>query len=189
MPLDPSAPLSPKEASLAGLAASIAAGCRPCTNHWLDQARAKGACERGIRLAIETGLAIRTTATEAMAEFAASIQAGPLAIDPEFRSQRAGLIEVMACGAALAVRSTTDLEHQVDLARGHGASTAHISAAIAIARAVCTGAQKEVDQVVRRAGLDLQAKPAQPAQTSGCETPSATDPAPQPGCNCDRGCT
>lgn len=115
--------------------------------------------------------------------------AGPPAIDAEFRSQRAGLIEVMACGAALAVRSTTDLEHRVDFARGHGASTAHISAAIAIARAVCTGAQEEVDKVVRRAGVDLQPKPAQPAQTSCCETPSAADTAPQTGCNCNGECT
>jgi hypothetical protein len=90
MPLDPSVPHPPKEASLAGLAASIAAGCRPCTKHWIDQARAKGACERGIRLAIETGLVVRTSATEAMVGFAASIQNSPPAFDAEFRLQRAG---------------------------------------------------------------------------------------------------
>jgi len=182
MPLDLSDPLSPKEESLAGLAASIAAGCRPCTSHWLNQARSKGACERGIRLAIETGLSIRTSATAAMAEFAASIQGATPTIDKEFRAQRTGLIEIMACGAALTVRSATDLEHRIDLARGLGQSTAQISAAFAIANAVCAGANNEVDNVILRAGLDT--KTAKTAKTTCCETPSTDAPAPQTACNC-----
>jgi alkylhydroperoxidase/carboxymuconolactone decarboxylase family protein YurZ len=182
----PSAPLSPKEESLAALAASIAAGCRPCTSHWLDEARAKGACERGARLAIETGLSVRTSATGAIAEFAASIQAGSPVLDEEFRSQRARLIEVMACGAAFAVRSTTELEHRIDLARRRGASTEQIGAALVIARGVRAAAGNEVNNVAEQAGLDVRAKL---AGTSCCETPAATDFAPEPACNCHGGRT
>ena len=180
----PSAPLSAKEESLAALAASIAAGCRPCTSHWLDQARAKGACERGVRLAVETGLSVRTRATAAMAEFAASLQARPPVLDEAFRSQRAGLIEVMACGAALAVRSTTELEQRIDLARRRGVSTEQIGAALALARGVRAAAGKEVDKVVEQAGLDVHAKL---AGTLCCEAPVETESAPV--CNCSRGRT
>jgi alkylhydroperoxidase/carboxymuconolactone decarboxylase family protein YurZ len=180
----PSAPLSPKEESLAALAASIAVGCRPCTSHWLDQARAKGACERGVRLALETGLAVRTSATGAMAEFAASLQAGPPVLNEEFRSQRAGLIEVMACGAAFALRSTTELERRIDLARRRGVSTEQIGAALVLARGVRAGAGKEVDKVVEQAGLDVHAKL---ARALCCEAPVATESAPV--CNCSGGRT
>jgi len=177
----PSAPLSPKEESLAALAASIAAGCRPCTSHWLDEARAKGACERGVRLAIETGLSVRTSATAAMAEFAASLQSGPTVLDVEFRSQRAGLIEVMACAAAFALRSTADLEQRIDLARRRGASSEQIGNALGIARGVRAAAGKEVDKVVAQAGLDVRAKL---AGTSCCVAPAAAASAPKPACDC-----
>ena len=181
----PSAPLSPKEKSLAALAAYIAAGCRPCTSHWLDEARAKGACERGVRLAIETGLSVRTSATGAMADFAASLQAGPPVLDEEFRSQRAGLIEIMACGAAFAVRSTTELEHHIDLARRSGAGTEQIGAALVLARGVRAAAGKEVDKVVEQAGLDVRARL---AGTSCCEKPAAGDSAPVSTCGCHGAC-
>ena len=182
----PSAPLSAKEESLAALAASIATGCRPCTSHWLDEARAKGACERGVRLAIETGLSVRASATGAMAEFAASLQAGPPALDEEFRSQRAELIEVMACCAAFAVRSTTELEHRIDLARRRGASSEQIGAALVMARGVRAAAGKEVDKVVEQAGLNVRARL---AGTSCCEAPAAVASAPKPACNCSGGRT
>ena len=185
MSLEPSAPssapLSPKEESLAALAASIAAGCRPCTSHWLDEARANGACERSVRLAIETGLSVRTSATGAMAEFAASLQTGTPVLDEEFRSQRAGLIEIMACGAAFAVRSTTELEHRIDLARRRGASTEQMGAALGLARGVRAAAGKEVDKVVAQAGLDVRAKL---AGTSCCEKSAAGDSAPVSTCGC-----
>jgi len=182
----PSAPLSPEEESLAALAASIAAGCRPCTSHWLDQARAEGASERGVRLAIETGLSVRTRATGAMAEFAASLQTSSLVLDEEFRLQRAGLTEVMACGAAFAVRSTTELEHRIDVARRRGASSARIGTALALARGVRIAAGKEVDKVVAQAGLEVRSKL---AGTSCCATQTAADSAPEPACGCHGGRT
>ena len=185
MPL-PDATLSVKEEALAGLATSIAAGCRPCTRRWLDEARAAGACERGIRLAMETGLSIRTSATSAMADFAASLQVGPPVVDEAFKSERARLVEVFACGAAFAVRSPEDLEHRISLARGRGATSAQMGAALAISRAVCAAASKEVDKVVRDEGLDVRPKL---AGTWCCDAPSETAPAREPGCGCNGGRT
>jgi alkylhydroperoxidase family enzyme len=177
-----SAQLSAKEEALAALAASIAAGCRPCTSHWIDEARTRGACERGVRLAIETGLSVRRSATSEMTQFADSLQAGPPSLDEEFRSQRARLIDVMACAAAFAVRSSTDLQHCIDLGRKRGASADQLGAALAMARGVRAGADKEVDKIVRQAGLDVRVKLAGP---SCCEVPASS----APGCGCAGGRT
>jgi alkylhydroperoxidase/carboxymuconolactone decarboxylase family protein YurZ len=186
MPLDESAGLSVKEETLAGLAASIAAGCRPCTRRWLHESRVAGACERGIRLAIETGLSVRTSATSAMADFAASIQAGAPELDDTFRSERARLTEVFACGAALSLRSTENLKGRIDSARQHGATGTQIGAVFAIARAVCATAGEEVEKVVRRAGLEAAPKL---AGKWCCEALSVADPAPPAGCGCGGGRT
>ena len=177
MSLDSSTPLSAqlsaKEEALAALAASIAAGCQPCTRSWIDEARTRGACERSVRLAMETGLSVRGSATNSMTKFADSLQASPPAVDEEFRSQRAGLIDVMACAAAFAVRSSTDLEHFIDLGRKRGASADQLGAALAMARGVRAGADKEVDKIVRQAGLDVRVKL---AGTSCCEVAASSAP-------------
>jgi alkylhydroperoxidase/carboxymuconolactone decarboxylase family protein YurZ len=178
MPLDESAALSVKEEALAGLAASIAAGCRPCTRRWLNEARAAGACERGIRLAIETGLSVRSSATSAMADFAASIQAGSPELDQAFRSERARLTEVFACGAALSLRSTEDFKRRLAAARQHDATGTQIGAALAIARAVCTVAGEEVEKVIRRAELDTAPR------LAGKWCCESLDPVPAKGCGC-----
>jgi hypothetical protein len=97
------------------------------------------------------------------------------------KSERARLVEAFACGAAFAVRSPEDLEHCISLARGSGATSAQMGAALAISRAVCAAASKEVDKVVCAEGLDVRPKL---AGTWCCHEPSATAPAPEPGCGC-----
>jgi alkylhydroperoxidase/carboxymuconolactone decarboxylase family protein YurZ len=183
MPLDESTPLSVKEEALAGLAASVAAGCRPCARRWLSAARSAGACERGLRLAIETGLSVRSDATREMADFAAALQADPPELDQAFRSERARLVEVLACGAALALNSSEGLERHIGAARSHGASHAQIGASLAIAHAVRNAAGDEAANVVQRAGVDVAPR------LSGkwcCESLRVADPAPPCGCQGER---
>jgi alkylhydroperoxidase/carboxymuconolactone decarboxylase family protein YurZ len=179
MPTDESAALSIKEEALAGVAASIAAGCRPCTRRWLHAARGAGACERGIRLAIETGLAVRSAATREMADYAAALQPGPPEVDDAFRAERARLVEVLACGAALAVRSVEGLEQRIQAACDRGATPTQIGSAIAIARAVAKASGDEAEKVVTYA--DLGPQPTL-SGTWCCETLSTADRAP---CNCE----
>ncbi len=165
----------------AGIAASIASGCRPCTRRWLQAARAQGACERSIRLAIEAGLAVRADATREMADFADAQQSNPPELDDAFRADRARLFEVFSCGAALAVRSAVGVERHIDSARGLGATTAQISTAVSIGRAVCKMAGEQAEKVIGRSGLD-------PTPTfSGnwcCESLSAGAVAPETPCGC-----
>jgi alkylhydroperoxidase/carboxymuconolactone decarboxylase family protein YurZ len=179
MPTDESAALSIKEEALAGIAASIAAGCRPCTRRWMHAARGAGACERGIRLAVETGLAVRSAATREMADYAATLQAGPPDVDEAFRAERARLTEVLACGAALAVRSVEGLEERILSACDRGASPTQIGSAIVIARAVVKASADEAEKVVAHAELGP------PPTLSGkwcCESLSVADRAP---CACE----
>jgi alkylhydroperoxidase/carboxymuconolactone decarboxylase family protein YurZ len=179
MPTADPAALSIKEEALAGVTASIAAGCRPCTRRWLHAARGAGACERGIRLAVETGLAVRSAATREMADYAATLQAGPPEVDETFRAERARLVEVLACGAALAVHSVEGLEQRIMSACDRGATPAQIGSALAIARAVSKASGDEAEKVVTHADLGPQPK------LSGkwcCETLSAADRAP---CDCE----
>ena len=181
MATNESAALSIKEEALAGIAASIAAGCRPCTRRWMHAARGAGACERGIRLAVETGLAVREASTREMAEYAAALQKGVPELDEAFRTERARLVEVFACGAALAVRSVEGLEERIAAASDRGAAPAEIGSAILIARAVAKAAGDEAEKVVTHADLGPQ------PTLSGkwcCESLSAADRAP---CGCEGG--
>ena len=172
--------LSPKEEALIGIAASIAGGCRPCTRRWLKAARSAGACERSVRLAIETGLSVHATATREMADFAEAQQGSVPDVDEAFQSARARFVELLSCGAALAARSAVGLERHLDSARGFGATPPQIGTALAIGRAVGEMAAEEAQKVIRRAGLDG------PATLSGpwcCDTLSAATKAPG-GCGC-----
>jgi alkylhydroperoxidase/carboxymuconolactone decarboxylase family protein YurZ len=181
MPTNESAALSIKEEALAGVAASIAAGCRPCTRRWVHAARKAGACERGIRLAVETALAVRSAATREMADYAATLQAGAPEVDEAFRSERARLAEVLACGAALAVRSVEGLEERILSACDRGATPAQIGSAILIARAVAKASGDEAEKVVAHA--DLGPQPTLSGQWC-CESLSVADRAP---CDCEGG--
>lgn len=173
--------LSAKEEALAGIAASVASGCRPCTRSWIHAARTHGACERGIRLAIDAGLAVRAEATREMADFADAQQGAPPELDDAFRADRTRLVEVLSCGAALAARSAVGVERHIDSARGYGATTEQISAAVAVGRAICKEAEKQVEKVVQRS--DLVATPSLSGNWC-CETLRAEAAAPSTGCGC-----
>jgi hypothetical protein len=103
--------LAAKEKILVGLGAAMAAGCRPCTRTLIRAARAAGACERGIRLAIETGLYAATCATRDMATRADPGQGAAPELATAFRTEKARLTALVLAGATLAANSTELLAH------------------------------------------------------------------------------
>lgn len=173
--------LSAKQGALVGVAASVASGCRPCLRTWVQAARAQGACERGVRLAIETGLAVRAAATQEMADFAEALQGVPPVVDEAFKAERTGLIELFSCVAALCVHSTVGVERHIDSGRGYGVNTEQLSAAAAIGRAVHDATCRTVEDVLLRA--KLSDKPTL-AGNWCCESLSAAATAPSGGCAC-----
>jgi alkylhydroperoxidase/carboxymuconolactone decarboxylase family protein YurZ len=177
-------PLTAKQEALAGVAASIASGCRPCTRIWMQAARKQGACERSIRLAIDSGLAVREAATREMADFAEAQQGAVPDVDDAFRAERTSLIEVFSCAAATAAQTALGLERHIDSARGYGATTEQISVAVAIGRAIRKEAGKQVEKVVNR--CELTAAPSLAGEWC-CETLKSDAAEPPKGCCCDGG--
>ena len=98
--------LPAKEKILVGIGAAVAAGCRPCTRTLLRAARTAGACERSIRLAIETGLYAGTCATREVAAWAEAEQGAAPELDAAFRGEKEKLVAMVLAGAALAANST-----------------------------------------------------------------------------------
>lgn len=106
--------LSPKEKALIAVGAAIASGCLPCLERTVELARRSGACERSIRLAIDTALEARNRAIGTLAACAEKLQGGKPEVDASFRRERAWLVDLITCGSALALRDAESLPALVD---------------------------------------------------------------------------
>lgn len=173
--------LSSKNKQLIGISASIAAGCQPCTLSFAAAARDAGACERGVRFALESGLAARERATSEMSSFAEEKLAHP-AIDAAFRADRAQLDALIAVAAAVASNSASRIAPTVEKARMLGASDAQIRLASEVAQVAQRGAQRETEKALEVAlGGKAQAACCTPgdeaASSCGCakDDPSQVD--------------
>jgi AhpD family alkylhydroperoxidase len=162
--------LTTKEKALIGIGASVASGCRPCTESYVGAARTAGACERGVWLAVETALAVRESATRAMDQWAERCQGTRPPLDEEFRAPRRAIAELIAVAAAAAANSVPDLEARRETARQSGATPEQIRAAIAIGGAV------------KKTAAEKLAAAAEQAQAS--EPCCAQAAAEQTGCGC-----
>lgn len=139
--------LPTKQKHLIGIGAAIAAGCQPCTASFAAAAREAGACERGVRLAIESGLAGRTAATESMANFANETFARP-EIDAASRAEKAVLLALIGVSAAVASNTASLIRTRVDAARALGATDDQIRVAAQIARTARRGAEQAVESAL-----------------------------------------
>jgi alkylhydroperoxidase/carboxymuconolactone decarboxylase family protein YurZ len=175
--------LSNKEKVLIGIGAAIAAGCRPCTQALIRAARAEGACERSIRLAIETGHYAGTCATQTMAEWAGSVQGSQPALDADFREQKEKLTALILAGATLAANSTELLKRHVGEAEALDCPREQIEVALATAHAVARTAAKKLESAATRLGFSLQ------DDSNACckvEEKFGADEPPAP-CSCTKG--
>ena len=177
--------LSAKEKALVGIGAAMAAGCQPCTRSLIQSARAAGACERSIRLAIETGLAARTRATEAMACWAETEQGQAPVIEAPFRLEKEKMATLIAAGATYAANSTATLDSQIENTRAHDWTNIQIAEAFTVGRAVAQTAANQVEAAAKRQGLS----PVESDQSCCGNKPKAEavqTPAPV-GCGCSGG--
>jgi AhpD family alkylhydroperoxidase len=175
--------LSPKEQTLVGIGAAIAAGCQPCARSLIKAARAAGACERGIRLAIESGLAARAHAAEAMALWAETEQGQTPIIDDAFRQEKERLAVLIAAGATFAANSTATLASHVTQAQAHDWTDVQIGQALNVSHTVARTAAEKVEAAVTRLGFSVaeiasdcreaQRAPDGPLAPGGCECTKA----------------
>lgn len=183
----PNNALSEKERALISLAASVGSGCRPCTAHHVKSVRAAGACERSIRLAVETALSGRASATAAMAEWAVGCQGCTPEVDPPFRAGKRLVTELMSIATAVAVNSARDLEAHLDTAQQRGATAEQIRSAIGIARQIQQVAQEKVAAITDRLEEQVSVH-ARIGATTCCSQEPAGSPSPAIGSTASCGC-
>ena len=171
--------LSARDKTLIAVGAAIAAGCRPCLERTVQLARGAGACERSIRLAIETALEARARQIEGLAEWAETVQGGKPEVDESFRQERARLVDLVTCGSALALRDAKSLPARLAAAMETGSNERMIASALAIARSVAetatSVAEAAISNLVRSAAAD-------PVPCCGVDRPVES---PSRGCSCD----
>ena len=177
--------LPAKEKILVGIGAAVAAGCRPCTKTLIRAARAAGACERGIRLAIETGLYAGTCATREMAAWAESEQGAAPELDAPFRAEKERLTALVLAGATLATNSTELLGRYLGEAEALDWSKDEIEAALAAAHTVARTAATKVNSAAARLGFSL--KEVASAYCKGADESEAVEPPTTGGCGCGKG--
>jgi RNA polymerase sigma-70 factor (ECF subfamily) len=180
--------LPSKSRHLIGVGAAIAAGCQPCTVSYVKAVQSAGACERGVRFALESGLAGREDALAAINDFANDTFASP-ELDASFRGERALLGALVRFAATFASNAAPLLSAQVKAARELGATDDQLRIAVQIARTVKRGAESEAEAALSSALGDAPA-----AETSSpCDCADGASNAKQPsavstpvagGCGC-----
>jgi alkylhydroperoxidase/carboxymuconolactone decarboxylase family protein YurZ len=177
--------LQAKEKILVGIGAAVAAGCRPCTRTLIRAARATGACERSIRLAIETGLYAGTCATREMAAWAETEQGATPELEDAFRAEKEKLTALVLAGAALAANSTELLGRYLAEAEALDWSKGEIEGALAAAHTVARTAATKVEGAAGRLGFTL--KEVVSAYCKDGEEPEAGEARATGGCACAKG--
>jgi AhpD family alkylhydroperoxidase len=167
--------LSQKEKELAAVAASIAAGCQPCTEHHVEAARNAGATEDQIRRAVDDALSVRQNSTRVMAKLADEL----LGSAPEAKASccdgDALTRELVSATAALALNCATSLEHHLKAARRLGASDREIQIALGVARVVRKVAGQKAEAVLQSfSGSTDQLRRAAGSEPGSCDCQAAT---------------
>ena len=130
-----------KQRHLIGVGAAVAAGCKPCTQSYVTAAHAEGACERGVRFAIEHGLTGRDAATSAITAFVDQTFPKP-ELDAAFRAERTKLGALIEVAAAVASNAASSLTQRISAARALGANDQELRIAVRIGQTAKQGAEK-----------------------------------------------
>ena len=141
--------MSPKDKELVAIGISVAAGCKPCTDHHVSVARKARATDDEIRSAIGNALEIRRRAADIM-EFHALAHLGEKretrGLDSVGQGRRVEALT--ALGAAYAVNCVTSLERQLAAAEQSGISREDISEIVKLAVFIKRKAASHVGRLV-----------------------------------------
>ena len=141
--------ISPKEKEVVAVGISVAAGCRPCTDHHVTVARKARATDEDIRQAVTDALAVRRKAAEIMEAHAwshfgdATVPGGTDNGSSESRVR--ALVHV---GAAFAVNCVSSLEHYLAAAEKAGVAPEDIRQIVKLAVFIKGRAASHVEKLV-----------------------------------------
>ncbi len=137
-----------KERELVATGASVAAGCKPCTDYHLEAARGAGLGDDEIRQAVTDAMSIRQNALEVMRAY--GLQGLGENIDAPGDSGRESTRtgELVAIAAAFAINCTANLERHLNAARALGIPEDEIDEVTKLARFIKGKAASHVESMV-----------------------------------------
>jgi AhpD family alkylhydroperoxidase len=141
--------ITPKEKELVAIGISVAAGCKPCTDHHVNVARKARATDEAIRQAMDDALSVRRTAADIMKAHALAHLGEDLEVIgfgiPGGPSRIKALVAV---GAAFAVNCVSSVEHHLAAADVSGVSQDDIVEIVKLAVFIKKMAASHVERLV-----------------------------------------
>lgn len=191
-----------KEKELVAVGASVAAGCKPCTNYHFKQVREAGASDEEIKQAISDAVSVRDSAKNIMEAHALKHLGIVKNIDEYGCNENTTRIkELVSVAAAFAVNCTSNLEKHIALAQNVGISDSEVKSVLDLALFIKGKASSHVDRIAERIGNNVSSME-KPEDSGGCyhedseaetagsnkETVAATAPVEEDDCGCGGDC-
>ena len=142
--------LTVKEKELVNIGASVATGCKPCTDYHFKKVRQAGATDEEIKDAITYAMLVRDSAKEVMENYGLQQMESALEKDDDGRIVETTRIkELVSVAAAYAVNCTTNLKRHMEAARVVGITEGEIEAVLHAASFIQGEAAYYVDQIFK----------------------------------------
>ncbi len=126
--------VNPKEKELTAVGISVAAGCKPCTNYHVKEARQAGASDEEMKRAAAAALDVREGATEIMRfHVLARLGEGGDRGGAGGASETDRVKVLVSVGAAFAVNCTSSLKEHLATAESLGISSDEIAEIVKLA--------------------------------------------------------
>jgi len=141
--------MTPKERELVAVGASVASGCKPCTNYHVKAGREAGASDAEIRQAVADAVRVRVSATGVMESHALSrLGEAEQRDNPASSGGTNRTSELVSVGAAFAVNCVSSLTAHLVAAEAVGITREEISETVRLAAFVKERAVSHVERVV-----------------------------------------
>jgi AhpD family alkylhydroperoxidase len=143
-------PLTHKEKELANIGASVATGCKPCTDYHFNKVREAGASDEEIKQAMADAMAVRDTAREIMESHSLKHLGMAKAGDVRPHDEETTRIkELVSVASAFAVNCTTSVKKHVAAAKTIGVTEEEIESVLEAALFIKGEAAHYVGQIVK----------------------------------------
>ncbi len=141
--------ITPKEKELVAIGISVAAGCKPCTDHHVNVARKARATDEEIRRAVADALGVRRKASDFMEAHAlAHLREKPKLGGVGLVAELSRIKALVAVGAAFAVNCVSSVEHHLAAADVSGVSQDDIVEIVKLAVFIKKMAASHVERLV-----------------------------------------
>ncbi len=145
-----------KEKELVAVGASVAAGCKPCTNYHFKKVQEAGAFDEEIKQAISDATSMRDSAKRIMEAHALKHLGIVEDVDENDGSENTTRIkELVSVASAFAVNCTSNLEKHIALAQNVGISDSEIKSVLELALFIKGKASSHVDRIAERIGNEV----------------------------------